>query len=72
MARTWGSLDRAGPEAGEESGKNEFISHSRTSITKLLWTLANTLGKCVLVIEEKKGEEMKKKRKEKPTTVMSR
>jgi hypothetical protein len=51
--------------------EKRIISHSRTSITKLLWALANILEKHVLVIEKKNGEEIKRKKK-KPTTVMSR
>lgn len=59
MARTWRSRTEQVLGQAREWEKR-IISHSRTSITKLLWTLVNILGEHVLLIE-KKGEEMKRK-----------
>ena len=58
MARTWTRTEQVLGQVRE--WEKRIISHSRTSITKLLWTLVNILGEHVLLVE-KKGEEMKRK-----------
>jgi hypothetical protein len=65
-----GRLDRGGPGAGEGVGKTNHISFQNFHYEAAV-ALANILEKHVLVIEKKNGEEIKRKKK-KPTTVMSR